>query len=162
MANEERRERDAASPTDMPSVREGWIDPQYGRWRADAPRRSEWGQGYGGGYGREAGFGHGGVPSDRWMGQDAGVAPPPAGPHAGRGPKGYRRADERIMEDVCEMMMRHPELDASDIEVRVADGEVTLEGTVLDRRAKRLAEDLAERATGVRDVHNRLHLAPGA
>jgi osmotically-inducible protein OsmY len=159
MANEDRRERDEAAPEGLPAARQGWIDPEYGRWRGVAPRRSEWGQGYAGGYGRAADFGHGDQPADRWMGQDAGVVPESAGPFAGRGPRGYRRADERILEDVCEIMTRHAGLDASDIEVRVADGEVTLEGTVADRRAKRLAAELAERASGVRDVHNRLTLA---
>lgn len=165
MVYDESRVRDIP-PADARRPQAGWIDPRYGRWRATAPRPAEWGQGYGGGYGREGDYGHGARHGDeqpgRWMGQEAGAAPsPPAGPFAGRGPKSYRRADERIMEDVCEMMTRHPALDASDIEVQVADGEVTLEGTVADRRAKRLAEDVAEGATGVRDVHNRLRLAPG-
>ena len=43
-----------------------------------------------------------------------------------------------------------------DVEVRVGEGEVTLTGTVSDRRAKRRAEHDAESCTGVRDVHNRL------
>jgi osmotically-inducible protein OsmY len=33
-----------------------------------------------------------------------------------------------------------------------------LPGTVDDRRAKRLAEDLAESVSGVKDVHNRLRV----
>ncbi|MGE5414701.1 MAG: BON domain-containing protein [Syntrophomonadaceae bacterium] len=82
------------------------------------------------------------------------------GPFSGRGPKGYRRSDDRIREDVCEALTRDGELDASDITVSVSDGEVTLEGTVTDRRSKRLAEDLAEGrgVRGVRDVHNRLRI----
>lgn len=79
--------------------------------------------------------------------------------HAGKGPRNFRRGDERIMEDVCEMLTRDADVDASDIEVSVKDGEVTLSGTVPDRRMKRRAEDVAERAAGVRDVHNRLTLA---
>ena len=46
-------------------------------------------------------------------------------------------------------------------EVRVENGEVTLTGTVEDRHAKRLAEDLAERSLGVADVHNQLHVRQG-
>ena len=42
--------------------------------------------------------------------------------------------------------------------VRVDDCEVTLEGSVRDRREKRLAEDVAERVAGVRDVHNLLRV----
>jgi hypothetical protein len=79
------------------------------------------------------------------------------GPFSGRGPKGYRRSDDRIREDVCEALTRDGDLDASGIDVSVDDNEVTLEGTVPDRRSKRRAEDLAEQR-GVRDVHNRLRL----
>ncbi|WP_428679531.1 BON domain-containing protein [Reyranella sp.] len=45
-------------------------------------------------------------------------------------------------------------LDAGEIEVQVKNGEVTLSGTVTDRLAKRHAEDMIERVTGVRDVQN--------
>jgi hypothetical protein len=82
------------------------------------------------------------------------------GPHAGRGPKNWRRADERICEDINEALTRHPDIDATGIEVKVENGEVTLGGEVDDRRTKRLAEDVAERCAGVRDVHNRLRLSP--
>ena len=77
---------------------------------------------------------------------------------AGRGPKGYRRSDERIREDVCEMLTRDPSIDASDIEVAVKEGEVTLTGNVSDRRMKHLAEDCAERCSGVRDVTNNIRV----
>lgn len=77
--------------------------------------------------------------------------------HRGRGPKNWR-PDKVIFEDVCEALTHHEELDARDIEVFVNDGEVTLEGTVTDRRQKRLAEHLADECGGVRDVHNRLRV----
>ena len=80
---------------------------------------------------------------------------------AGRGPKGYRRSDARIAEDVNERLTWHPDIDASDIEVRVASGEVTLSGIVEDRRAKRLAEDIVEDVVGVSDVHNELKVRHG-
>jgi hypothetical protein len=73
---------------------------------------------------------------------------------AGRGPRGYRRSDERIREDVCEALTMHPEVDASDLDVAVQDSVVTLRGTVHDRRSKRLAEDIAESVSGVTDVQN--------
>lgn len=84
-----------------------------------------------------------------------------AGSHAGRGPKGYRRSDERIREDVNDRLTWNADLDASDIEVRVIEGEVTLTGVVEDRRAKRLAEDLVEDVFGVHDVQNQLKIRHG-
>jgi osmotically-inducible protein OsmY len=81
-----------------------------------------------------------------------------SGAFAGRGPKGYTRSDERIREDVSDKLMEHPDLDASEIEVRVSGGEVTLAGSVDSRWAKRLAEDIAESCTGVRDVMNQLRV----
>lgn len=80
------------------------------------------------------------------------------GPHTGRGPKGYKRSDDRIREDVCERLSEHPYLDASEIEVKLQGGEVTLAGTIEDRHAKRLAEDVAEQVSGVTEVHNQLRL----
>lgn len=76
----------------------------------------------------------------------------------GRGPRGYRRSDARIHEDICETLTRHPEIDATDIEIAVDNGVVTLSGTVEDRYTKRLAEDVAELTLGVHDVENRLRL----
>jgi hypothetical protein len=78
--------------------------------------------------------------------------------YTGRGPKGYKRSDERIQEEISDELTRHPEIDASDIEVQVQDGEVTLSGTVDDRKTKRLAEDLAEQCSGVQQVHNRVRV----
>ncbi|WP_457089624.1 BON domain-containing protein [Microvirga sp. P5_D2] len=78
------------------------------------------------------------------------------GSHRGRGPKGYKRTDERIHEDVCERLMHDRFIDASDVEVSVSNGEVTLSGTVSSRGLKRRAEDLAELASGVTHVQNNL------
>lgn len=80
--------------------------------------------------------------------------------HAGRGPRNYSRPDERIREDICERMTSDRRLDATDIEVTVRNGEVTLSGRVGGRDDKRHAEDLAASVSGVRDVHNQLRL-PG-
>jgi osmotically-inducible protein OsmY len=81
-----------------------------------------------------------------------------SGPYTGIGPRGYRRSDERICEEVCERLSRHGAIDASDIEVEVRDGEVIIKGMVGDRRSKRLAEDLADSTSGVRDVRNELRI----
>ncbi|MEK0084342.1 BON domain-containing protein [Benzoatithermus flavus] len=76
----------------------------------------------------------------------------------GRGPKGYRRSDERIREDVSDWLTDDAWIDASDIEVRVENGEVTLDGTVNSRRARRRAEDIAESVSGVSYVQNNLRV----
>jgi hypothetical protein len=78
--------------------------------------------------------------------------------YAGRGPKDYTRSDDRIREDVCDRLSWHDEVDATDITVRVANGEVTLEGSVETRHMKRLAEDIAEDVPGVLDVHNNVRV----
>jgi len=80
------------------------------------------------------------------------------GPFSGQGPKGYKRSDERILEDVCERLTQHGRLDARDIDVKVENGEVTLSGTVDSRQAKRIAEDSLDSVSGVREVHNQLRV----
>ena len=80
------------------------------------------------------------------------------GPYSGRGPRNYRRSDERIKEDVCERLTYYGQLDASNIEVEVENSEVILKGTVDSRHSKRMAEDIAESVSGVRDVHNQLRI----
>ena len=77
---------------------------------------------------------------------------------SGRGPKGFKRSDERIKEEVCEMLTRDHSIDAEDIDVEVKEGEVTLTGSVPDRRMKHLAEDCVERALGVKDVINNIRV----
>lgn len=78
--------------------------------------------------------------------------------HRGRGPKGYRRSDERIKEDVNDRLSDDYYLDASDVEVVVVNTEVTLTGTVQSREEKRRAEDLADSVSGVTNVENRLRV----
>lgn len=120
---------------------EGRYRREYGTYRRYEDDRV----GYGSrGYARDYGYRSEG----RWV----------EGPQTGRGPRGYQRSDERIHEEVCERLTQHGQIDASDIEIEVQQGEVTLTGTVTDRRAKRLAEDVAESVMGVKDVHNRLRL----
>jgi Predicted periplasmic or secreted lipoprotein len=80
------------------------------------------------------------------------------GSHRGRGPKNYTRSDERIREDVNDRLSDDDHVDASDIEVSVSNCEVTLDGTVTHRSAKRRAEDVAESVSGVRHVQNNLRV----
>ena len=76
----------------------------------------------------------------------------------GKGPKGYKRSDERIQEEINDMLTDEGALDASEIEVRVENGEVTLSGTVTQKRDKRLAEEIAESISGVSNVANHLRV----
>ena len=102
--------------------------------------------------GRDPGYQIGPMPG----GGDIALRP---GPHVGRGPRDYRRPDARILEDVCQRLADDPRIDASEIVVQVQDADVTLEGSVSDRRARRLAEDIASDVPGVRDVFIRLRLS---
>ena len=80
------------------------------------------------------------------------------GEHYGKGPRGYQRSNERIREDVCEILSKSSEVDASEVEVSVQDGIVTLTGTILSRRMKKEAEHLVDSVHGVEDVVNMLSL----
>ncbi len=95
-------------------------------------------------------------PSSSWVYyEDEWMIP---GPFTGVGPKGYMRSDERIRDDAYARLTSHGRLDASDINVEVNNGELTLGGTVRSRRDKRQAEDTVESIPGVADVHNHLHV----
>lgn len=79
--------------------------------------------------------------------------------YRGRGPKGYTRADELLKEIICEQLTDNPFIDASDVSVDVEKGEVTLRGTVRDRRQKYAIEDLIADVSGVNEIHNYLSVA---
>jgi hypothetical protein len=115
--------------------------------------------GYSSGYGREGEYGQGGQFGQAGRAFTEHWESP--GPYTGRGPRGYQRSDERIREDVCERLTQHGQIDASDIDVQVADGVVTLSGSVDKRQAKRMAEDLAESVSGVKDVQNQIRIQQG-
>jgi osmotically-inducible protein OsmY len=78
------------------------------------------------------------------------------GPYRGKGPKGYRRSDERIEEEVNQSLSDDPQLDASSIEVSVHGGDVLLAGTVSTREDKRRAEECIDDISGVNNVDNRI------
>lgn len=82
--------------------------------------------------------------------------------HRGRGPKGYQRTDERISDEVNDRLTEDPWLDASNIQVEVKGGEVTLAGLVENREAKHRAERLVEDLSGVRHVQNNLRVETSA
>ena len=117
------------------------------RWRPQSPGYGERGAYREGGYGGPGGLQH--------YGQGPGGHRPR---RMGRGPKGYKRSDERIREDLCDRLSMPGDLDASDVEVSVTGGEVTLAGTVPDRATKHEIELLADSVSGVTEVHNQLRV----
>lgn len=145
------------------------IRTEFGRDRNT--NEGPWGtgpQGFGQGYRSGGSFsgsfsgpgsytGYGSYGSESYSG-GAGSYGQQRGQFSGRGPKGYQRSDERIREDVCERLTHHSDIDASEIEVKVSNAEVTLSGTVDERHAKRMAEEIAENVSGVKDVHNQVRV----
>jgi osmotically-inducible protein OsmY len=115
------------------------------------------GMGYGSEYGSQGGQGRSQFGS-QWGSQGQQGQGQEFGQHRGRGPRGYRRSDERIREEVCDCLSDDDRLDASNIEVTVKDGEVQLSGTVNSRDDKRYAETLVERLSGVKEVQNSIRV----
>jgi len=64
--------------------------------------------------------------------------------------------DIKIDDGVCEMLRMHAEVDASNIQLEVRDGEVTLLGSVPEAKMKFIVEDLIYEYPGVKDVWNLL------
>ncbi|UVI40094.1 BON domain-containing protein [Qipengyuania spongiae] len=78
--------------------------------------------------------------------------------HRGRGPANYQRSNEKLLEDVCERLTHDPRVDATNINVTADNNEITLDGTVTSRAAKRRAEDCAHDISGVNHVQNNLRV----
>ena len=78
--------------------------------------------------------------------------------HRGRGPAGYTRSDDRICEDANDALTDDWGVDARDVTLTVANGEVTLDGTVPSREQKRRAEDVVDDLSGVKHVQNNLRV----
>ena len=168
---ERRREMDKRRERGPGPRGEGWPDTRDYRLAGETILgRADWGD-------RESDYAHGfrafrGEPEPLWRAEPPAwgdVPPGYEGPgvvrrepvlpdYSGRGPRNYRRSDQRILEDVCDRLTDDPRVDAVDIDVRVKDGEVMLTGTVGSRDEKRRAEDVAELAGGVRDIVNELRV----
>ncbi|MFL6257254.1 MAG: BON domain-containing protein [Pyrinomonadaceae bacterium] len=103
-------------------------------------------------------FGNEDDPEGRRSDEPRGIRGRDEGKFRGRGPKNYRRSDERLREMVCDRLTDNEWLDASDVECNVVAGEVILTGSVDSRYAKRLAENIAESVSGVSNVQNNLRV----
>ena len=71
-------------------------------------------------------------------------------------PRGIRRSDAELYEDICEALLHRDDVDSSDVTVAVREGEVILDGTVPERGMRYLIEDIAAGHPAVRDVDNRI------
>jgi len=78
--------------------------------------------------------------------------------HQGRGPRNYVRANERIRDDINDRLTDDPYVDASEIEVNVENGEVSLNGSIENRNQRHRAEIIAEQVSGVTHVQNNLRV----
>ena len=123
--------------------------PAYGDWQRHSTGGSSGARG-------QEGFG---FPGEHTWGEEQFKAErrEERGPRpAGRSQPVRRRPDESLAREIHEVLTNDPELDATEIEVQVDRGAVTLSGTVTSSDAKLLAEELTESFPGVREVHNRL------
>ena len=130
-------------------------EPEYSPGLGEPGWRAQGSGGGQRGYYGQGSYGQGSY-GQGWSGQSR------TGQHAGKGPKGYHRSDERIREEISDELTDHPDIDASEIEIEVKDGEVTLTGTVDSREAKRTTEDIAEQSSGVTHVSNQLRVNNGS
>lgn len=78
--------------------------------------------------------------------------------HTGRGPANYTRSDDRITEDASDHLTNDWRVDARNVDVKVDNGEITLDGTVNSREQKHRAEMCVENIGGVRHVQNNLRV----
>jgi osmotically-inducible protein OsmY len=127
----------------------------YGREQSGYGQPGGFGQGAGGySMGEQGGQGaYGGYGQQQWGS--------PGGQRMRRGPKGYKRSDERLKEDISERLMQSGHIDPSEVTVEVQNGKVTLEGTVPERRMKHQIEDLVDDCPGVQDIDNRVRVSRG-
>ncbi|HKO95007.1 MAG TPA: DUF2267 domain-containing protein [Polyangiaceae bacterium] len=99
-------------------------------------------------------------PRDQGAAAPEAFVPPQGEALAGtpRWPKGYTRSDERMREEACEALGQLPDVDISEVEVWVTEGELTLTGTVPQRSMKYAIELSCARVAGVDEIHNRLRV----
>jgi hypothetical protein len=130
-------------------------------WRGPSSGEAGQGRNYSPEVQRHYGYGANRTQDERGaqrIGQGSQLGTQTDGPYRGHGPRGYTRSDDRIREDVCDRLTDDSMLDASEIEIEVKEGEVTLIGTVRHRGDRRRAEDLADAASGVKHVQNNLRV----
>ena len=84
------------------------------------------------------------------------------GPFSGVGPRNYAKTDQRVLDEVCELLTRHGELDVRNVDVHCHNGVIRLEGHVPTRAIRREIEAAVESIFGVNDVEDHLTIEPAA
>lgn len=69
--------------------------------------------------------------------------------------------EEINADDISYMLSRHPEINASEILIRVHNGNVTLTGSVPEERMKFMAAEVIKLIHGVKSVNNQLKHSKG-
>lgn len=75
-------------------------------------------------------------------------------------PRACRRSDIRIYEEVCELLMDHPMVDATKVEVEVVEGVVVLRGQVCTRQEIVLCYEIVEDVAGIAGQEILLRVRP--
>jgi osmotically-inducible protein OsmY len=76
-----------------------------------------------------------------------------------KGPQGPAAADEQLLNQVVGALVRDPAMQGADIEVSVADGQVTLDGKAKDSTQADHAQQVAESLAGNGKVTSKLSTA---
>lgn len=72
---------------------------------------------------------------------------------------GMRRSDARVRAAIYSALFEHPGVDASEIQVLVSGGAVTLRGTVPNRWMIVAAESAIAHVSGVESIQNEISIA---
>lgn len=141
----------SSSRSDYPTMGEGQYNRANQGWGDEQGRYGSQGfQSGQGEYGRQERGGNGNGSS--------GMSSRESGRFSGVGPSGFKRSDERLKEVVCERLSEDPWIDASNIDIAVKNGEITLSGTVPDRQTKYRAEEVVESVLGTGEVTNNIRI----
>lgn len=76
----------------------------------------------------------------------------------GKGPKEDKLNDQKIREKVQDVLLHSHEVDASEIDIDVEDGVVTLKGFIASKGMQQVAEDLIGSIPSVEDVFTQLKI----
>lgn len=79
--------------------------------------------------------------------------------HAGKGPRGYTKRDQAILEEICEELTRDSHIDASQLSVQVVDGVVILSGEIESLEAKDRIMGIVSEVHGISQFVNEMRVS---